>query len=73
MSNTVKIVIGVLVILVLVALAYGMRGSGTPAGETDASDQALRNDAAAIDAEMQGLEGDRAMIDQGLETNVSAE
>ncbi|MEA2701595.1 MAG: hypothetical protein QOE22_304 [Candidatus Parcubacteria bacterium] len=73
MSNTAKIVIGVLVILVLVALAYGMRGSGTPAEGTDASDQALQNDTAAIDAEMQGLEGDRAVIDQGLETEVSAQ
>ena len=72
MSNTAKIVIGVLIVLVIVVLVYGMRG-GTPAGGTDTSDESLRNDTAAIDAEMQGLEGDRAVIDQGLETDVSAE
>lgn len=73
MSNTAKIVIGVLIVLVLIALAFGMRGSETPAVGTDASDQTLQNDAAAYDAELQGLEGDRAVIDQGLETNVSAQ
>lgn len=72
MSNTAKIVIGVLVIIVLVALAFSIRG-GAPAGGTDTSDQTLQNDAAAYDAEMQGLEGDRAVIDQGLETDVSAQ
>lgn len=73
MSNTVKIVIGVLVVIVLVALALNMRGTEAPAGGTDTSDAALQNDAATYDAEMQGLEGDRAVIDQGLETDVSAQ
>jgi hypothetical protein len=75
MSNTVKIVIGVIILLVLLVLAFGMGGEkgNAPVGGTDTSDQALQGDTSAIDAEMQGLEGDRAVIDQGLEENVSAE
>ncbi|HEY4488877.1 MAG TPA: hypothetical protein VJA87_00100 [Candidatus Paceibacterota bacterium] len=75
MSKNAKIGIGVLVLLVILAILFTVGGPAAeaPSEETDTSDQTLRDDAAAIDAELEGLEGDRAMIDQGLETDVSAQ
>ena len=76
MSKNAKIGIGALILLVLLLLAFSMSGfreAGAPVEDLDTSDQALQDDAAAIDAELQGLEGDRIMIDQGLETDVSVQ
>ena len=67
MSKNAKIGIGVLVLLVILAILLTMGGpqAEAPATETDTSDQTIRDDAAAIDADdAQGFPGEAQGFDE---------
>lgn len=73
MSKNAKIVIGVLVVIALALIVYQATDYTPEASVPATTDESFSEDAAALDAELSGLESDQALIDEGLEDDLSAE